>query len=173
MAQELATLEAPARGKHVTMHELAEFLGMSYDAVRKDVMAGSPTVFDGEQGKSSTILNTYDWYHWKMSRIRAEKRSSYSNGSTSGDAKDRALEATAAKREAEVAKMRGELVPLASIVPLIEDGFINFRTKLDALEERLTAEYGPELAKEIQEFVLNAVNSVVDSVVEEAENLER
>lgn len=159
-------LPVPVRGMNSTVIELAQWAGVSTDAIRKDIQNGCPVVRPGLVGSFPAIINSHDWLHWKIARVRAEKRQSAvanERGAILGDAKQRALEATAGKREAELAKMRGELIAIADLDDLISEEFVTLRTALLGVEDELRPIIGPNGAKIAQDYVIAAVNRSVES----------
>jgi len=151
--------------------ELATLMRLHRDAIQKDIQAGCPVVHRGSGKGDSTIINIVDWHNWKVDRARKDKRYVSSQSDISMDAKDRMLEATASKREVELAKMRGELFPLADLDMFISDEMVSLRTAILSVEERISELVGLEAARMVQDILINAVNGAVEAMQDLPEDL--
>lgn len=163
------TREIATRGTTVTIQELVILTGFAYNTIQKDIDSGCPIVERGLVGGRPTKINVYEWLNWKYARIRAEKRgnfsaSSVSTGSIVGDAKQRAAEAIASKREIEVQKMRQEVFNIADLDTFIADELTNLRTSILSIEEEIRSEVGPESAKRVMNLIINHINDTVSSM---------
>lgn len=173
MSQDL--IPTAARGKNVSVQELVNFIGIVYESVRQDIKAGCPIVREGRVGGEAAILNTYEWWCWKLARTRAERKSVATliggTVSATGDAKQRILEASAGKREAELAKMNGELFPMADFDTFIADEMVSLRTALLGIEDELRDEFGDDIASRVQNIVIQHVNMAVEGLQNIPENI--
>lgn len=174
MAQELAPING--RGKNVTFHELAAFIGISHEAIRSDVKLGCPIVSMGnQQTNEPTIINSYEWHNWKLARARTQRggNTRISGGEGNGtDPKDRMLEATASKREVELAKMRNELFPIVDLGMLLDDELATIRTAILGTEEHVRELVGMEGARAVQDYLITVVNRAVEGMDDVTEEMD-
>jgi hypothetical protein len=89
-----------------------------------------------EQGMPRQGRGEYDLVmcvHWYIDFLKAQIVRSRSGDESESDARRRLLSANADIREAERARMHGELIPVKSAVEVIERGVHSFKTRMLAL----------------------------------------
>lgn len=110
-----------------TVEQIAQVLNMTPSMVNRHVkVGGMPRVGRGEYDLVACV-------HWYIDHLKAQAARARSGNESEADARRRLISANADIREAERARMHGELVPLESAVEVIERAVHAFKTRMLAL----------------------------------------
>lgn len=149
----------PAAESTVSEAELARVLGVTRPAVTQWRQAGCP--YRRRGGRYEYVVA--EVVDWRLDRAKAEKR----DEAAPDEARERArkLRAEADRAELELARARGELVPVAEFTDALDDAFSRVRAKLLAVPTEHEHRF-PELP--VRERV-KRLKAMVDAVLVDLE----
>jgi len=116
------------------MAELCGWLDVRPAAVRDWVQLGCPYIQAGTRGRSY-IFDLADVVNWRLERAGKKGRGGRPANMT--EAKNRKEAAAAEKAELEVARLRGEVVPVADVVKIVDDEYSRVRARVLAMPAKL------------------------------------
>lgn len=150
------------RGKNVTRQEVADLFGVSHTTVDAWIKRGMPVIQRGSRGKSWQI-NTAEVSAWLEQR--AKESVSGDDQADERELKRRKLAAETAKVELELARVRGEVVPLAQLERALANVFAEVKTNLRSVPSRVvTAIIGEESETRIKAVILKEIDQALDTL---------
>jgi len=155
-------MPATTRGKNVTRQEIADLFGVSHTTVDTWIRRGMPVVVKGSKGKAWQI-NTASVSAWLEQR--AQERVSGGDETDERELKRRKLAAEAAKIELELARSRGELVPLKQLERALANTFAEVKTNMRAVPSRVaTALIGEDSETRIKQVILTEIDQALEAL---------
>ena len=149
------------RGKNVTRQEVADLFGVSHTTVDAWIKRGMPIVTKGSKGKA-WVINTASVSAW------LEQRAKESGGNDNADERElkrRKLAAETAKVELELARVRGEVVPLKQLERALANTFAEVKTNLRSVPSRVTtAIIGEESETRIKAVILKEIDQALEAL---------
>ena len=149
------------RGKIVSRQDLADTFGVAGSTVDGWVRRGLPVVQRGSKGVAWQF-NTSDVASW------LEQRASERQGVGETDEKAlraRKLAAEAAKIELELARARGDLVPLKQLERALANTFAELKTNMRTVPSRVaTALIGEESETRIKQVILAEIDQALEAL---------
>ena len=149
------------RGKNVTRQEVADLFGVSHTTVDSWLKRGLPVIQRGSKGKA-WVINTAEVSSW------LEQRAKESGGSDNADERElkrRKLAAETAKVELELARVRGEVVPLKQLERALANTFAEVKTNLRSVPSRVaTAILGEESEARIKAVILKEIDQALETL---------
>lgn len=154
-------MPATTRGKNVTRQEIADLFGVSHTTVDAWMKRGMPVKQRGSRGKSWQI-NTAEVSAWLEQRA-AERVGGDVSDET--ELKRRKLAAEAQKLELELARAKGELVPLDQLERALSNTFAEIKTNLRSVPSRVaTALIGEDSETRIKQIVLAEIDQALEEL---------
>lgn len=152
------------KGKSATRQEIADFFGVSHTTVDSWIRQGLPTVQRGSRGKAWEF-NTAEVHAWLERRAKESARGG--DNSDERELKRRKLSAETAKVELELARVRGEVVPLKQLERALSNTFAEVKTNMRSVPSRVaTAIIGEESETRIKAVILKEIDQALDSLGE-------
>ena len=149
------------RGKNVTRQEVADLFGVSHTTVDAWIKRGMPIVTKGSKGKA-WVINTASVSAWLEQRA---KESSGNDNADERELKRRKLAAETAKVELELARVRGEVVPLKQLERALANTFAEVKTNLRSVPSRVaTAIIGEESETRIKAVILKEIDQALETL---------
>lgn len=150
------------RGKNVTRQEVADLFGVSHTTVDAWIKRGLPVSERGSRGKAWQI-NTAEVSAW-LER-RAKESVSGDDQADERELKRRKLAAETAKVELELARVRGEVVPLAQLERALANTFAEVKTNIRSVPSRVaTAIIGEESETRIKAVILKELDQALETL---------
>jgi phage terminase Nu1 subunit (DNA packaging protein) len=150
------------RGKNVTRIEIADLFGVSHTTVDAWIKRGMPVVQRGSRGKAWQI-NTAEVSAWLEQR--AKESAAGGDQADERELKRRKLAAETAKVELELARVRGEVVPLAQLERALANTFAEVKTNLRSVPSRVaTAIIGEETETRIKAVILKEIDQALEAL---------
>lgn len=147
------------RGKNVTRQEVADLFGVSHTTVDAWLKRGLPVIQRGSKGKA-WVINTAEVSAWLEQRA---KESGGSDNTDERELKRRKLAAETAKVELELARVRGEVVPLKQLERALANTFAEVKTNLRSVPSRVaTAIIGEESETRIKAVILKEIDQALE-----------
>jgi len=154
-------LPVTTRGKNVTRQEVADLFGVSHTTVDAWIKRGMPIVTKGSKGKA-WVINTASVSAWLEQRA---KESSGNDNADERELKRRKLAAETAKVELELARVRGEVVPLKQLERALANTFAEVKTNLRSVPSRVaTAIIGEESETRIKAVILKEIDQALETL---------
>lgn len=153
----------PKKREYIGVAEAAYRLGMTDQAVRMwGAKPGAPVIY--ERGRQQYVWPDFArWYREQLGRDRRAERPRDLE-----EAKVRKLAAEAERAELELAKARGEVLPIAAVVALVRAAYDVVRARLVALPARLAPEVlGLERVRDAVPVIERAVDEILRSLAED------
>ena len=148
------------RGKNVTRQEIADLFGVSHTTVDAWIKRGMPVFERGSRGKPWRI-NTAEVSAWLEQR--AKESASGSDQADERELKRRKLAAETAKVELELARVRGEVVPLAQLERALANTFAEIKTNIRSVPSRVaTAIIGESNETRIKAVILKEIDQALE-----------
>lgn len=148
------------RGKNVTRQEVADLFGVSHTTVDAWIKRGMPVSERGSRGKPWRI-NTAEVSAWLEQR--AKESASGSDQADERELKRRKLAAETAKVELELARVRGEVVPLAQLERALANTFAEIKTNIRSVPSRVaTAIIGESNETRIKAVILKEIDQALE-----------
>jgi phage terminase Nu1 subunit (DNA packaging protein) len=152
------------RGQTVGKREIAEIFGVADTTVDQWIRRGVPIIQRGAKGIQWQI-NTADVSEWL--KQRAVEDVSGDTLADESELKRRKLAAETAKAELELAKVKGEVVPLRQLERALSNTFAEVKTNLRNVPSRVaTALIGETSEVRIKEVVLAEVDLALEALNE-------
>jgi terminase small subunit / prophage DNA-packing protein len=152
------------RGQTVGKREIAEIFGVADTTVDQWIRRGMPTIQRGAKGIQWQI-NTADVSEWL--KQRAVEDVSGDTLADESELKRRKLAAETAKAELELAKVKGEVVPLRQLERALSNTFAEVKTNLRSLPSRVaTSLVGESNETRIKEVILAEVDLALATLSE-------
>ena len=149
------------RGRNVTRQEVADLFGVSHTTVDAWIKRGMPIVTKGSKGKA-WVINTASVSAWLEQRA---KESSGNDNADERELKRRKLAAETAKVELELARVRGEVVPLKQLERALANTFAEVKTNLRSVPSRVaTAIIGEESETRIKAVILKEIDQALETL---------
>jgi phage terminase Nu1 subunit (DNA packaging protein) len=150
------------RGKNVTRIEIADLFGVSHTTVDAWIKRGMPVLQRGSRGKAWQI-NTAEVSAWLEQR--AKESAAGGDQADERELKRRKLAAETAKVELELARVRGEVVPLAQLERALANTFAEVKTNLRSVPSRVaTAIIGEETEARIKAVILKEIDQALEAL---------
>lgn len=151
------------KGRICGVNEIAETFGVSATTVDTWLRNGAPYVKQGSKGKSWGI-NTAEISKW----LRARELELNGLTSESGEElKKRKLAAETGKAELELAKIKGEVVPLKQLERALSNVFAELKTNIRNIPARCaTTLVGEQSETRIKEIMLRELDIALESLSE-------
>jgi len=154
-------LPVTTRGRNVTRQEVADLFGVSHTTVDAWIKRGMPIVTKGSKGKA-WVINTASVSAWLEQRA---KESSGNDNADERELKRRKLAAETAKVELELARVRGEVVPLKQLERALANTFAEVKTNLRSVPSRVaTAIIGEESETRIKAVILKEIDQALETL---------
>lgn len=151
------------RGKNVTRLEIADLFGVSHTTVDAWIKRGMPVLQRGSRGKAWQI-NTAEVSAWLEQRAK-ESAAGGSDQADERELKRRKLAAETAKVELELAKVRGEVVPLAQLERALANTFAEVKTNIRSVPSRVaTAIIGEQSETRIKAVILKEIDQALEAL---------
>lgn len=153
-------MKVTTRGKNVTRQEIADLFGVSHTTVDAWIKRGMPVSERGSRGKAWRI-NTAEVSAWLEQR--AKESAGGSDQADERELKRRKLAAETAKVELELAKVRGEVVPLAQLERALANTFAEIKTNIRSVPSRVaTAIIGESNETRIKAVILKELDQALE-----------
>jgi len=150
------------RGKNVTRQEVADLFGVSHTTVDAWIKRGMPVSERGSRGKPWRI-NTAEVSAWLEQR--AKESAAGGDQADERELKRRKLAAETAKVELELAKVRGEVVPLAQLERALANTFAEIKTNIRSVPSRVaTAIIGESNETRIKAVILKELDQALEAL---------
>lgn len=173
---EKPSVEVPERGfqRLVRKADMCVMLGISPRAFQDMVDAGCPVVDRGKAGKPM-IVDVQAVLAWKGERDRRGENPQMTQSANAAlDARRRNAEAQAELREFELAKMRGETITVAEVVPILREELGAVRTRLLQVAGRVAPNINAGMtAKEIEEMIDEEIREALTELTVDQVELKR
>jgi len=155
-------LPVTTRGKNVTRQEIADLFGVSHTTVDAWLKRGLPVIQRGSKGKA-WVINTAEVSAWLEQR--AKETAPGGEQSDERELKRRKLAAETAKVELELARVRGEVVPLRQLERALANTFAEVKTNLRSVPSRVaTAIIGEESETRIKAVILKEIDQALEAL---------
>ncbi len=152
------------RGKNVGRQDIADLFGVSHTTVDAWLKRGLPVVQRGARGKKWSI-NTAEVSEWLKQR-EIEKLSG-EGVSDAEELKRRKLAAETAKVELELARLKGEIVPLAQLERALANTFAELKTRMRSVPSRIaTTLIGEDNETRIKAVILAEIDQALEALGE-------
>lgn len=152
------------RGQTVGKREIAEIFGVADTTVDQWIRRGCPILQRGAKGIQWQI-NTADVSEWL--KQRAVEDVSGDTLADESELKRRKLAAETAKAELELAKVKGEVVPLRQLERALSNTFAEVKTNMRNVPGRVaTSLIGETSELRIKEVVLAEIDLALDALTE-------
>jgi Phage DNA packaging protein, Nu1 subunit of terminase len=149
------------QGKIVDRGDCAQIFGVSQTTIEQWIRRGMPFQKRGGRGKSWEI-NTAEVTAWL--KQRATEEASGSSGAGEAELKRRKLEAETNKSELELAKLKGEVVPLKQVERALAGVFSEVKTNIRTVPSRVsTMLIGETNETRIKQVLLREIDVVLES----------
>ena len=151
-----------ARGKAVSVPELAEILDLTPPRIRELITEGMPVFERGGKGISH-ILSTADCIYWYMERNKIIRRGNYPEipkEKEPNDQKTRITDTKIAIAELQLAEKRGDLFHFSNWLPFIKDKLVIFRQTMAAVVDKVRDRFGNETARFVEREIAVAMNNL-------------
>ena len=150
------------RGNTVGKREIAEIFGVADTTVDQWIRRGCPVVQRGAKGVSWQI-NTADVSEWL--KTRAVEDATGDTLADESELKRRKLAAETAKAELELAKIKGEVVPLRQVERALSNVFAELKTNVRSVPSRVATMLVGELNEtRIKEVVMSEIDLVLEAL---------
>lgn len=150
------------RGKNVTRQEIADLFGVSHTTVDAWLKRGLPVIQRGSKGKA-WVINTAEVSAWLEQR--AKESAPGGEQADERELKRRKLAAETAKVELELARVRGEVVPLRQLERALANAFAEVKTNLRSVPSRVaTAIIGEESETRIKAVILKEIDQALETL---------
>lgn len=156
-------MAAIQRGETVGQAEICRIFGVSSTTFASWMKSGAPYIEKGAKGRQWKV-NTKEISDWLRAR-ELELRGELESVGDERELKRRKLAAEAAKIELELARARGELVPLKQLERALANTFAEVKTNMRAVPSRVaTALIGEESETRIKAVILTEIDQALEAL---------
>lgn len=149
------------RGQNLNRQEVADFFGVAGSTVDAWIKRGLPVNQRGGKGKP-WIFNSSDVAKWLEQRA---KESSTGDLGDERQLKARKLAAEAAKIELELARARGDLVPLSQLERALANTFAELKTNMRTVPSRVAnALIGEDNETRIKMIIMAEIDQALEAL---------
>lgn len=153
------------KGETVGQAEICRIFGISSTTFASWMKSGAPFIEKGAKGRQWKV-NTRDLSDWLRAR-EVELMGAGGNGEQADERelKRRKLAAETAKVELELARVRGEVVPLKQLERALANAFAEVKTNLRSVPSRVaTAIIGEESETRIKAVILKEIDQALETL---------
>lgn len=153
-------MSAIQRGEIVGQAEICRIFGISSTTFASWMKSGAPYIEKGAKGRPWKV-NTREISDWL--RAREIELSPSADNSDERELKRRKLAAETAKVELELARVRGEVVPLAQLERALANTFAEIKTNIRSVPSRVaTAIIGESNETRIKAVILKEIDQALE-----------